>query len=472
MASKIIDPAGPGGTGSSRPAGTGVPAEGSDLPPGSPDAPTDGTAAPPAAGHPAEAEQHTDRDLPADAAGPRADGGSGTGTRAGVGTLTEAGTWAGTEGDVETAVAAPGVPGAVGSDVAGREAEGADRTARDPFLDNAKFLLIVLVVVGHTWPMGLVEGSRTVKAAYLWISSFHMPAFILLSGYFSRGFTGRPAQLRKLLAGVLAPYLVFELLYTAVEAAAWGKPFRLTLTEPTFVCWFLAALFVWRLTVPLWRVIPWPLPVAALVSLAAGTSTVGHDLALPRVLMFLPWFVLGLALRPAHFARLRTSGLLRWCAPPVLVAGGVAAYALAPGTDVHWLWMSHGQAELGVGTSTYLLVRIGLFAVTALMTGAFLALVPRRARWLTALGAVTLYPYLLHGLLTTAAHAYGWDAPLRPLGPLGAALLTACGAAVAVLLSTAPVRRLARPLIEPPVPGLTWSRRRRGSPGTSEPRTA
>jgi len=136
--------------------------------------------------------------------------------------------------------------------------EGRGRPERDPFLDNAKFLLIVLVVIGHTWPMGLVEGSRTVKAGYLWISAFHMPAFILLSGYFSRGFTARPAQLRKLVAGVLVPYLVFEVLYSAVEAAAWGKPFRLTLTEPTFVCWFLAALFVWRLTVPLWRVIPWP----------------------------------------------------------------------------------------------------------------------------------------------------------------------------------------------------------------------
>ncbi|MBE9498737.1 acyltransferase family protein [Streptomyces sp. GKU 257-1] len=76
----------------------------------------------------------------------------------------------------------------------GSAADGTGRPARDPFLDNAKFLLIVLVVIGHSWPMGLVEGSRTVKAGYLWISSFHMPAFILLSGYFSRGFTGRPPR--------------------------------------------------------------------------------------------------------------------------------------------------------------------------------------------------------------------------------------------------------------------------------------
>jgi fucose 4-O-acetylase-like acetyltransferase len=415
MASKIIDPAGPGGTGgadSNRdPAGAGLPAS-DERPP-----PSGGDAAEPYGGDAAELD-----DAPRDAE------------------------------HVTTHID--------------------DVTTRDPFLDNAKFLLIVLVVIGHVWPMGLVEGSRTVKAGYLWISAFHMPAFILLSGYFSRGFTGRPAQLRKLTATVLAPYLVFEVLYSAVEAAAWGKPFRLTLTEPTFVCWFLAALFVWRLTVPLWRVIPWPLPVAVLVSLAAGTSTMGHDLALPRVLMFLPWFVLGLSLRPGHFVRLRRSRLVRWGGPPVLVVCGLVAYAVAPGCDVHWLWMSYGQTELGVTALPYLLVRLGLFAVTASMICAFLSLVPRRTLWLTGLGAVTLYPYLLHGLLTTAAHAYGWEVPLRPLGPLGAALLTVCGAAVAVLLSTAPVRRLARPLIEPPVPGLTRPRHRCGSPGTSEPRTA
>ena len=363
-------------------------------------------------------------------------------------------------------------PASDGSPSAGSATGAVSGTARDPFLDNAKFLLIILVVVGHTWPMGLVEGSRTVKAAYLWITVFHMPAFILLSGYLSRGFTGRPAQVRRLLTGVLLPYLVFEALYTGLQSLAWGRPFALTPTEPTFLCWFLAALFIWRLTVPVWRAVPYAVPVTVVVSLVAGTTTMGYDLALPRVLMFLPWFVLGTRLRPEHFAWVRARRWPRRCAPPVLLAGGALAYAVAPGTDVHWLWMSYGQHALGAQLIPYLLVRAGLFATGALMTAAFLALVPRRRLWLTALGAVTLYPYLLHGLLTTAAHAYGWDAPLRPLGPLGAVLLTVCGAGAAVLLSTAPVRRLARPLIEPRLPGLTRLRHRRRSPGTSEPRTA
>ena len=371
------------------------------------------------------------------------------------------------------------------TEIADRTGPGAEPAPqeRDAFLDNAKFLLVVLVVVGHIWPMSLVEAVRPVKAAYLWITAFHMPAFVLLCGYLSRNFTGRPDQIRRLLAGVLAPYLVFETLYTALDSLARDRPFALTPTEPTFLCWFLAALFVWRLTAPVWRAVPYPVPVAVLISLVAGTTVLGYDLALPRVLMFLPWFVLGLRLRPGHFARLREPRVRRW-APLVLLGAAVGAFAVAPGTNVHWTWMSQGYEGLGAGPVRYLLVRVALFAVGAAMTAAFLALAPRRRTWFTALGAVTLYPYLLHGLLTSAASARGWHAPLTPWGLPGAALLTVLGAVLAVVLSSAPVRRLVRPLVEPPLPGLMGQPdgpgrgRRRGSsgksdqPGTSEPRTA
>src|SRR6476469_186875 len=75
---------------------------------------------------------------------------------------------------------------------------------RDPFFDNAKFLLIVLVVIGHNW-YPLIGQSRAVKAAYMVVYAFHMPAFVLLSGYFSRHFEATPVQVRKLIRGVLLP---------------------------------------------------------------------------------------------------------------------------------------------------------------------------------------------------------------------------------------------------------------------------
>ena len=89
------------------------------------------------------------------------------------------------------------------------------RAFRDPFLDNAKFLLIVLVVIGHNWVPAL-DDSRFVKAAYMVVYSFHVPAFVLLCGYFSRGFEGRRDQWRKLVTTVLVPYLIFQTAYSAI----------------------------------------------------------------------------------------------------------------------------------------------------------------------------------------------------------------------------------------------------------------
>src|SRR5256885_1673857 len=115
---------------------------------------------------------------------------------------------------------------------------------RDPFFDNAKFLLIVLVVIGHNW-YPLIGQSRAVKAAYMVVYAFHMPAFILLSGYFSRHFEARPDQVRKLIRGVLLPYAIFEIAYLAVVAEADGQQARLDLfTYPRFLCWFPVAPFV------------------------------------------------------------------------------------------------------------------------------------------------------------------------------------------------------------------------------------
>ena len=54
---------------------------------------------------------------------------------------------------------------------------------RFTFIDSIKFVLILLVILGHA-----LECNRDIAMnmkAYTFIYSFHMPAFILLSGYFA-----------------------------------------------------------------------------------------------------------------------------------------------------------------------------------------------------------------------------------------------------------------------------------------------
>jgi len=79
---------------------------------------------------------------------------------------------------------------------------------RDPFFDNAKFLAIVLVVAGHA-----IESLRDVpiaRSVYLFVYMFHMPAFIIIAGYFSKGFPASSDKVRKLITQLLVPFVVFQ----------------------------------------------------------------------------------------------------------------------------------------------------------------------------------------------------------------------------------------------------------------------
>lgn len=310
----------------------------------------------------------------------------------------------------------------------------------------------MLVVIGHNWSM-LQGDMRAVKTGFLLLYSFHMPAFCLLSGYFSRSFSGRPDQIRRLVSGVLLPYLCFELLYTALYSVIWHTPFRVTPTTPTYLCWFLLALFIWRITAPLWRAFRHPVVLAVLISLAAGTTVIRYELALPRVLQFLPWFVIGLQLTPRHFALLRRPWV-RWLSLVSALGLIVLSWWLAPRMRVGPLLMQFSYHELHLRLEDYLVLRMALFAAAAIGCTAFFAWVPRHRAVFTTAGAATMYPYLLHGLLVKTGEAYGFYRLVAWAGLAGVALLTMVCMAVTALLVSPPVRRATRWLVEPRMPQL------------------
>ncbi|NUK02754.1 acyltransferase family protein [Streptomyces lunaelactis] len=330
--------------------------------------------------------------------------------------------------------------------------------SRDAYFDNAKYLAIVLVAVAHAWEP-VMDGSRASRALYLLVYTFHMPAFILISGYFSRSYTGRPDQLRRLLTGIAVPYVVFEVVYSLFRRWAQDAPEQpISLLDPFYLTWFLAALFIWRLTAPLWRLIKWPVPVAlTLASLATLTPDIGADLNLQRVLQFLPFFVLGLCLKPEHFQLVRRREA-RLLALPLFAGAGVFAYWASAHMNFGWLYRSSSAQELGVPWWAGIVMTLAFFGCAVLLTAGFLAWVPRRRTWFTVLGAGTICGYLLHGLLIKAAdygrvfEDYAWLSD-----PGGEIMLTLIAAAAVTLLCTPPVRRSLRWVTEP---DMRWAFRR------------
>ncbi|GAA1354484.1 acyltransferase family protein [Streptomyces beijiangensis] len=331
---------------------------------------------------------------------------------------------------------------------------------RDAYFDNAKYLAIVLVAMAHSWEP-IMDGSRATHALYMVVYTFHMPAFIIVSGYFSRSFDMRPDRLKRLITGVAVPYVVFETTYSLYERWMNNPHFEISLLDPFFLTWFLAALFIWRLTTPLWKLVRHPVPVAlAMCLLASIAPSIGPDFDLMRILQFLPFFVLGLNLRPEHFAMVQRRAV-RVASVPVFAGALVFAYWASPRMSLRWFYRSFAVQDLAVSWWVGMLTTLALFGCSLVLTVCFLAWVPRRRTWFTVLGAGTICGYLLHGLLIKTIDYTGWFDTYHWLSePLGEVVVTLAIIVAVTAFCTPSVRRVMRCVTEPE---MKWAFRRAAS---------
>ncbi len=324
-------------------------------------------------------------------------------------------------------------------------APAAARTTRDPWFDNAKMALVCLVVIGHAWT--LLPKSAVNNHLYDFLYAWHVPAFVLVTGYLSRSFDWSGRRMWQLVRTVLVPYLLFECLLALFRVHVGGEKLEDLFQDPHWPMWYLAALFFWRLVTPVFRPLWGGLLVAVLISLVAGV-TAGDTLDMARVLGLLPFFVLGLKATPELLERLRGPAARKLA---VLVLLGIAV--LVTWTDelasTEWLYYRSQYDELGVGDGQAALIRLGLLVVGTLGACAFLALVPRTNGWFTRMGAATLVVYLMHGFVVKGAEYAGFEDWAGGHAVLSFALASSVSVALALTLSWRPVRKPLEKVVTP-----------------------
>lgn len=331
------------------------------------------------------------------------------------------------------------------------QAEPKPAKKKDPYFSNAKFLLILMVVCGHSWS-GLISESHSVRAFYMTLYDFHMPAFILLCGFFSKSFVGRPDQLKRLVTGTLAPYLVFSLLYAALRI--WTEDtFHPNLLTPYYLTWFLAALFVWRVTSPVWRIIKHPIVVSTVISIGAVMIDLPDVMDIGRILQFLPFFVAGMYLKREHFEMLKRP-LIRYTATALSLAVIVTSFAFGGELNRNWVYFNEGAEQMDLDRTTALPLKLLLLATSITLVITFLSWVPDRQLPFSKLGEYTMYTYLLHGFVVMSIEdGFGLYEPPFVHSAIGAITVTLAALSLGLLLMTKPIRWLTRPLIEPK---LNW----------------
>ncbi|MDO9380928.1 MAG: acyltransferase family protein [Nocardioidaceae bacterium] len=340
--------------------------------------------------------------------------------------------------------------------------------ARDPLWDNLRWVAITLVVVGHT--IEVPNQNDLAFGLYLTIYAFHMPLFAFAAGRFAKAerFTTREGAV--LLRQVVAPYVVFQVLWAAMGWVQGSEVRAVDFATPSWHLWFLVALAVWRLTLPVLAATRFPVTIAVVISCASGLwATVGTPMAASRTLVFLPFFVAGWALHQRGWST-RAIDVLRRPAVRVLallvMAGTVAGsiryadfareYRLRKWVQGEWNYDRLQFTEWWTPG-----VRLAAIVVAFGLIACAIALVPRGEIAISRGGRRTMTVYLLHLFPIAVAGRQGWF--LADVNTNTQVLvLVAVAVAWSALLSTRAVEWLASPLVSPPVEWLLRPAERRG----------
>ncbi|KAA0961241.1 acyltransferase family protein [Microbacterium sp. ANT_H45B] len=327
---------------------------------------------------------------------------------------------------------------------------------RVPFWDNARYACIVLVVLGHAIQR-LTYDSDIALAAYLALYAFHMPAFAIISGYFSKSGSPTRVQMARVITDILVPYVIFEFLWTLTKWFVEGQADP-NFTKPSWTLWFLLALGIFRLVLPYLALLRWPLLWTVIISVGVGyLPNVDSTFSLSRTLGLLPFFALGWWLRDRDIVtRLRLLDVRPWWVrATALCVLAIAGFAAWNWIDVwkqvdlgRWFFYEDAYADLGGEQWWAGGARIALMLLAVVLSAAFFALIPRGTHWWTRFGQYTMYVFLLHSFVL---YPFRESGVLRDLDPtwLWLPLVTLLSVVLALALATKPVRSIFRPLVEP-----------------------
>ena len=267
---------------------------------------------------------------------------------------------------------------------------------RSAYFDNAKGLLIFLVVFGHLIQPYTGE-AEWIHTLYVWIYTFHMPAFILVSGFFAKG-SGEKSYILKLVKKLIVPYLIFQLIYTVYYFFIGKDGWNAGIFYPHWSLWFLFSLFCWHILLIFFKRMPakWGLPFAGFAGMIVGyIGDIGHTFSLSRTIVFFPFFLAGYWLALPQMMTVKRKAV-KVAAIFILVAMAIVLH-IAPEFNSGWLLASKSYIDLGMEEFGGI-ARLGVYLAATVMVVSVLAWIPQKHfGWWTDLGRKTIYVYLLHG---------------------------------------------------------------------------
>lgn len=266
---------------------------------------------------------------------------------------------------------------------------------RDYLFDNYKVLLILLVVIGHFIEPCYKNNEFLYSLKWI-IVSFHMPAFIFISGYFSK----RELPLGTIIRKLAVPYVAYEIIYYFLYVGILHKETELYLLYPKFSLWYLLALFIWRAVTPYVKRIPHHLILSVIAGLLIGCSNMQDNfLSLPRVVFFYPFFLAGIYFKREYITTFCDRNIRILALAAVI---GFCTFFRENAQSIPYspkiFYGRYNYDFLGQNVWEGILCRLICYAVGFLMTFSVMLLVSKRKTFYSYIGGRTMAIYLFHGL--------------------------------------------------------------------------
>ncbi|WP_240378042.1 acyltransferase family protein [Bacillus piscicola] len=315
---------------------------------------------------------------------------------------------------------------------------------RDYFFDNAKFILIILVVFSHAITP-LIGVSQLARTLYLLLFSFHMPLFLFASGYFAKK-TVAKREMIKPIQKLFVPYLIVQIIYTFFYYDVYGRELDFSLLEPHWSLWFLLTLFSFYYLVHLFKFSPYFIIAALVIGVAIGYADITPVFSLARTAVFFPFFLAGYFLERRHLSFL-SHPWMKPIATLVILITCVFLYMYAFDIPYELFYGSKSYKELGFDGISAGVYRLCAYVFTVIVSLAFLALVPAEKQSFSHYATQTLYVYLLHGFLFRYLRETSFYDGIDTVFEIS---LIAVGCIIyAFLLSTPVIKKITQPILEP-----------------------
>lgn len=264
---------------------------------------------------------------------------------------------------------------------------------RNYYLDNYKAFLIILVVTTH-FLGALADKSGIIKTYTIFTNMFYMPAFVMISGYFSKNF-----NLLKIIKSILVPYLFFQCLNLLVDYIILKQDFQFTLVIPEFTLWYLLSLFFWRICIHSFIKLKYPFAFALILSLLIGLdSNVGTFLSLSRTVYYFPFFILGYKCNIDKISRLRN--VATQCVSLLIITVTIVViFFTCKGYSEFYFRGSTSYSGLDQSLGEGIVFRSFCYAIAVLLTFCVAMLIPKNRNIFSYLGERTMAIYMWHGII-------------------------------------------------------------------------